>query len=493
MASLLPESMGSLLGRRKKHVRKTMFQLFNAEFREHYIWRRDHFASSSYFNVPIVFMIMINSVMIGVEIDYARDAHGFMEKLPWFVTECIFCLVFVTELVLRLHQQGYDYFTDVWNMFDYSLVIMSINDVNMKLSAPPDANSSVGWSCLRILRILRVASAIKSLKAFNQLFLLIQGTLDSLRTVFWVACCVTVLVYCYAVALTTIVGQDYAIRDKWYLADAYVGSVPKSMLTVLQVLTFDNWTSDIARPLMEYAKEDVSLLATCIIVLCIIMLSFGTLNILVGVMVERIGHLAKEHQESTSAVMEKTEDVLLASIQEDFRKCAQKQGKTEIDLRDFKKLIRTQSVSHKLKLLSINSAEAESLFELMDADQSGTLSPDEFTSGVKRVKGPARGTDLVKLISFSQRSCIRAALFVDRLRVLNDKVDEIQSRLNQVGYMLTLELQDRRRQEDRCDETWKTAAKKQMMSCWLDNHRAQEFPALVASTVDDLLHSLKKE
>lgn len=427
--------------------------------------------------------------MIGIEIDYARDASGFVESLPFFVTEFIFASVFMTEMVLGLHQGGFDYFNDVWNLFDFSLVVMSINDINVKVAERPQA---VGWSCLRILRLLRLARNIKSLHMLNELYLVMQGFLDSMRTVFWVGCCVMCLVYCLAVALTTVVGQDYGIRERWDTADIYVGSVPKAMLTVLQVLTFDNWSWDIARPLMEYGRDDVSVVGTFLILVSISIVSFGTLNILVGVMVERVGIIAKENQESTAAKSEKAEVVLLNSIQRDFHRVAAKKGKTDIDLREFKKLIRTRRVSEKLKLLSINATEAESLFELMDADNSGTLSPEEFIGGVKRIKGPARGTDLVKLISFSQRACMRAALFVDRIRVLNEKVDEIQSRLNSVGQLLTYELQERRKQEERNDETFKMAARKQIINVWLDSHRAQEFPDLVDSAVDNLLSSLNE-
>lgn len=249
-----------MMGRKSPEQERllTVFEQLNAEFREDLLKKRNHMASNGKFNAFIVLMIFINTVVIGLEVDNTRG-QDLEDRLMYFALEFVFAFVFFTEMLLRLNQLSWDYFVDPWNVFDYSLVVLSCSDIVVTIS-----NSSSGGmrlaSSLRIFRLLRVVRSIKGLKIVAGLWLIIQGILDSIRTVFWVACATIVMIYCFAVALTTIVGHDEEARSRWYLADVYVGSVSKSMLTILQVITLDSWTADIARPLMDIAPISLAIL-----------------------------------------------------------------------------------------------------------------------------------------------------------------------------------------------------------------------------------------
>merc|ERR1712190_638705 len=116
-------------------------------------------------------------------------------------------------------------------------------------------------------------------------------------------------------------------------------------------------------------------------------------------------------------------------MEDDF-KAADLDDGGELDYDEFTRLIKTQQFAFKLRLLGIQGDEADNLFELMDADNSGKVSPEEFITGLQKLKGPAKGQDLVTLICFAQKQCLRAIRFVDRLRELNDQADKIQERLD---------------------------------------------------------------
>lgn len=45
----------------------------------------------------------------------------------------------------------------------------------------------------------------------------------------------------------------------------------------------------------------------------------------------------------------------------------------------------------KLGLLGITIEEAESLFDIMDVNGSGTVTPEEFIAGLQKIKGQAKG------------------------------------------------------------------------------------------------------
>merc|ERR1719392_94270 len=194
----------------------------------------------------------------------------------------------------------------------------------------------------------------------------------------------------------------------------------RELWMIFQIITLDSWATDIVRPMSE-----VSPWMTWVMLFVITVCTFGVLNVIIAVMVERTLTIAKENRDIIGGVLEKTEKELLKSMAEDFF-ALDEDGSGELDFEEFQKLIRTPTFSFKLRLLGIFEDEAESLFELMDQDDSGTVSPEEFIAGLQKLKGPAKGQDLVQLIGFAQRQCARASRFCERISKLNIKADEIQ-------------------------------------------------------------------
>lgn len=386
------------------HLRKpagdrlpTVFQGLNAEFKEAFIKKSQHKANSGKFYAFILFMIGLNTIIIGFEVDNeSPTGNG-----AYLTLELIFVVTFLLEMLARLHHLGWEYFDDTWNVLDYSLVVLSLADsvVSITKHIAPIPGGGDGMQLaksLRVFRLLRIVRSIKGLQILSGLWLIIQGLLESMRTVLWVGCAVCIITYTFAVALCTFSAHEKEQVAAWYLLPMYTGSVKNSMLTIMQVFTFDTW-SDVARPLMEVAP-----FTGPILVFSMVVLAFGTLNILVGVMVQQVSSLAEDSKETTMKALERTETVLMQSILEDFVK-GDKTGTGEFDLRQFKKLIRTASLSEKLLLLAIRSEDAESLFDLLDADKSGTVSAMEFIEGLQKIKGSAKGVDVVQLICFAQK------------------------------------------------------------------------------------------
>lgn len=453
----------------------TVFEGFNAEFKDAFIKKRNHIAATGKFNTLIIFLIFLNTIIIGFEVDNENNAPS-GSLSGYLVLEVLFAGGFLLELFARLHRDGWDYFDDSWNVFDYSLVVLGLADIVMsiaKIGSPAGENSGMQLAqSLRVFRLLRIVRSIKGLKILSGLWLIIQGLLESMRTVFWVGCAVLVLTYTFAVSLCTFTAHDTEQIAAWHLTATYTGSVPKAMLTIVQVFTFDSW-SDVARPLM-----DVSPYSGPIILGCIVILAFGTLNILVGVMVLQVSTLAQDSKETSGKVLERTEIVLMQSILEEFLK-GDKKGTGELEFREFKKLIRTSSLNSKMLLLGIRSEEAESLFDLLDADKSGTLTAVEFIEGLQKIKGSAKGMDVVQLICFAQKQCIRATRFVERIKALNYRTDEIQMRLNSVVTGLAVELHGRQTGEHRDQVTKIEAAQREGVIAELDRNRMHQYPTNV--------------
>jgi len=474
----LKSVVGMITGRKggNQYRLQTVFEQMNAEFAEDAKKRKDHVANNPYFNCGIAVLIVVNTIMIGVEVDHARG-DALEDRIGFFLLDFIFAFVFFVEMLFRQNQLGWDYFIDPWNVFDYTLVVLNCADLVISISSEGSGGIKLA-STLRVFRLLRVVRSIRGLKMFYGLWMIIQGLLDSLRTMTWVAVLLLIIVYCIAVALTTLVGHDEYVHEHWLESEQYVGRVWRSMWTVIQIITLDNWATDIARPLMEFAPASLFF-----VFLTIIVCTFGVMNIIIAVMVERMQTIAQENKDMTSSVLQHTEQELLKSMGEEFND-ADLDGNGELEYDEFKRLIRTSSLQYKFRLLGIQVDEAESLFELMDADKSGAVTPEEFITGLQKLKGIAKGQDLVQLICFAQKQCLRAVRFVERLKQLNIQADIIQERLNDVGKGITHELTDRKKASSRNEIVWKNAASREKVITKLDLNRQLEFPSLAKDMND---------
>lgn len=199
-------------------------------------------------------------------------------------------------------------------------------------------------------------------------------------------------------------------------------------------------------------------------------------------MVERLQSRVDEEAARTDKLLADTEEELLESLDEDFAEATLTENK-ELSKQAFNELIKRPNMIMKLNLLGVHTDEAEKLFDLIDADKSGFVSPTEFTGGIQKLRGEAKGEDLVALICFMQRQRCRAQRFVERVQNLSRKADDIQGNLNGVGRGITHELLSRKEAEVRNDEVWQQAGQRQGVIDQLDRGRQVAFPSLKASEV----------
>jgi len=296
--------------------------------------------------------------------------------------------------------------------------------------------------------------------------------LESLRTLAWVALLLFLLVYCIAVSLVTAIPVTETTREKWPEFDVYFGGVWKAVWTVMQIVTLDNWCKDILRPVM-----DVSAPAAILVFLTVVVGTFGVLNIVIAVMVERIRTIAQENKDLANRVLEHTEQDLFMSMASDFTE-AELNEEGELGIDEFSEMLKTPSMTLKLRLLGIMSDEAEALFEIMDADLNGSVSPEEFVTGLQKLKGVAKGQDLVQLICFAQKQCQKATQYVESVKVLSKQADVIQERLNGMGHSIAHELKHQKECAVRHDEVRRHAEERVQVIGKLDKSRQMQFPTL---------------
>lgn len=429
-----------------------------------------HPAGSFWFNCLVGFFLVLNAILIGVETDGPVRSVDLIDRIGYFSGETLFAIFFLAEMLIRQHQLSWDYFLDPWNFFDYGLVVLTLTDLMSSLGGNRNAVLKLACS-LRILRLLRVARVIKGLVVVNSLWALMQGMLESLKTLFWIAVVFSGITYCLAVALTTLVALDPETQEMWPEYRTYCGSVLRSFWTLVQVITLDSWAEDIARPISLTVPS-----ALIVIFLAIIICNFGLLNLIIGTVVQRVLVMTEEKRNATTEALKDVENLVLEDIETDFR-IADTSGDGELDQEEFLELLKTPSFLTKLNLLRIRFDEAESMFELIDADGSGTINDDEFKNGLAQLKGEAQGTALVNLINQAQKNSADCARYVEQLARLNERVKTLQERVESVGAVCTEELRNRNTASVRTEQVWQRAHERVELLEQFERDRLLSFPA----------------
>ncbi|CAK9090071.1 unnamed protein product [Durusdinium trenchii] len=236
-----------------------------------------------------VLLLIANTTFLGFEVDDQRSAASGGRPV-YVLIELFFATVFILEWLVRIHQQRRRGARSLRNIFDYTLVLVGFNDCMMTLLRPL-AGTQLSRA-FRVFRGLRVARSVRGVRRLSGLWFIIGGLLESLPTMGIVTLIVLTLVYALAICLTTTVAGEPLLLSFWNHGPMYTGTVGRSMLTVLQVATLDGWSDLIARPMSRDRG-----FGSFRVLFFVILLNFGTFNILVAIMIERIVTMATDTKE----------------------------------------------------------------------------------------------------------------------------------------------------------------------------------------------------
>eukprot|EP00927_Polykrikos_kofoidii_P014763 TRINITY_DN16511_c0_g1_i11.p1 TRINITY_DN16511_c0_g1~~TRINITY_DN16511_c0_g1_i11.p1 ORF type:complete len:656 (-),score=62.25 TRINITY_DN16511_c0_g1_i11:79-2046(-) len=259
---------------------------------------------SSAYNVSITFVVLLNTLELGLEAEYPD------QKLIWSGCEHAFTGVFVAEMLIKLSVYHWHYFRDGWNVLDFALAVSAALDVwvlRVVLGSLLDLQS---FSILRIMRMARLVRVLRLVKKFQRLILILSAVADSIRTTAWAGMLLGLCVYVCAIFCVEYVGRGtssiypgYAdfddIDSQELLAQfnpyLFFGSMPRSMLTLFGIATLSEWR-EIVWPIV--VKQP---LVICFFVVFTMFVTFGVMNVIVGMIVEGVMTKSRSFEMETKA------------------------------------------------------------------------------------------------------------------------------------------------------------------------------------------------
>jgi len=339
-------------------------------------------------------LLVLNAAAVGVQVNYMAGQRD--DKVPRYfrATDTAFCVVFTVELVARICIGGRGFFRTKgswkWNWFDTIMVVFSVLDeltlVLLAGTAVQEVIRSLG--VLRILRLGRIVRFIRMVRLIPELKSMVYLITASMSSFFWTVVLLLMLVYIFAVYFTELATelsqQHPSTEPSIEVMLEYWGSLPRSTLALFMAISGgEDWRNFVD----VFDVESTSYLLH--VILFSMYIAFATmvmLNLVTGVFVDGAQKMFNQEQE----------DQLIRIAAKIFVD-AEKDSSESISFEEFARLVATRCLDDWFAALGFSLGEADKLFQVIDEDDSGSLSLSEFVRGCLRMKGNVKACDLALL------------------------------------------------------------------------------------------------
>eukprot|EP00927_Polykrikos_kofoidii_P005723 TRINITY_DN12275_c0_g1_i1.p1 TRINITY_DN12275_c0_g1~~TRINITY_DN12275_c0_g1_i1.p1 ORF type:complete len:787 (+),score=149.71 TRINITY_DN12275_c0_g1_i1:67-2361(+) len=393
---------------------------------------------SQIFDIVCGIPILAFAMLLGLETNHMSQNEGNSNSMFKKMHVC-FNIWSVTELMIRGAGLGKDFVVGedrFWNLLDVFMVVTSVIDVIFWIAVNEKAVRSAGMvrtlkgvRMLRLVKTCRIARMLRYVHEFKKMVFSLQA---SIMTLFWCVTVIFALVYIFAILftqgamehLTKVYGDDPSYADKASELRHFYGSLPKSIFSLYISMSGGMSWEAVVRPLMP-----VHWTLTVLFLIFITFSIFGLLNVLTSVFVESTIKSAQHYKELVIQESQSKKETAISHLRNLFRQM-DVDGNGELDQKEMRKYLAEDcDCIGYLEACDISINDVSVLFRLLDSDDSGTVSLDEFCEGCLTLKGEARSYDIHCLIYENNRflskwSSFSRALF-DRMRHLDVTMSEV--------------------------------------------------------------------
>ncbi len=204
----------------------------------------------------ILILIILNAITLGLETNPAVMEE--VGPLLHALDEAILA-IFVAELAARIAVYRGRFFQDPWSLFDLVVVGIALVPVTESLSV---------LRALRILRVLRMISVVPSLRR------VVGGLITALPGMGSILLLLCLIFYVFSVIGAKLYGPTNP---------ELFGGLGQTAYTLFQVMTFDDWSAGVAKPIMEQHP-----FAWVFFIVFILVSTFMALNLFIGVVVSAL-------------------------------------------------------------------------------------------------------------------------------------------------------------------------------------------------------------
>ncbi|CAJ1368812.1 unnamed protein product [Effrenium voratum] len=395
----------------------------------------------------IALLIVANGIVIGFQTDPNFDSWD-----GWIYIDVTFAGFLVLEILIRFAVLGCCEFWRgsercVWNFFDSFLAVAAITDISWQLSAaePPDM---AGTFLLRFFRLVRLARIVRvfRLKVMKDLRLMVRGLVAGIWTLSLAFTLLFAVLYVIAGFANIAMGGSSKLLELGLTN--YFYNIPVSMFTAFRCFTGD-CTNGVGHSITTMLTAEFGLPFVLGYIASYMLVTMGIFNVILAVYVDITMKAAKENDAVTAdqyaresiRVARATRELLkkfaaayhLCHVDEQMHENVNERleinhaatlftddeihDNIEISKELFLLVVQDRGVQRLMDELELPAGRAH-LFEVIDADGSGSLQISELLQGLLKLRGEVNKGDAI------------APLLATR--VIQQKLEKIQEESNRI-------------------------------------------------------------
>jgi len=368
------------------------------------------------FELLVAGMITLNALVMCVEIQHAGirigrrlkyDADGDHSSNVWpgaesvFVAfDWIFGLLFLLEAILKLVGFHLQYFRVAWNLVDFTCVVAFVID---KITSAIDVQflDAQTVRLMRLFRLVRLVRLIRHMEKLDMLYIMTTAIRGSTMIIVWAFVLLSLVLMTCALFLSELLqstyfdGASYESLSPAELASRlelykYFGSFSRCMFSMFE-LTLANWP-----PVARLLTEEISEWFSLICVLHKLVVGFAIVGVINGVILQETFKVALT-DDLVMVRQRKRAKLGMQKKMQEFFEALDLDRDGALTFSEFMVVAAQPEVMLWLESLEIETDDLLTLFLLIDSDGDGTLTMDELISEVPRLRGGARGIDMLAL------------------------------------------------------------------------------------------------
>jgi voltage-gated sodium channel len=324
------------------------------------------------FELVLCGVIVFNLALMVVETDFNQtkiEIPGWMDALNHSLLAA-----FTLELMVRLYVYRFKFFKDPMSIIDAGVVGLDLCSTALEFFF----SGVGGFSVLRILRLLRLSRATLIVEKVPELSMLARSLIGALKPIFWGS---IVLVFLFAVWGVLAVQFINPLNEELDAKGLYFNcercpraynTVWHSSLTMMQqIIAGDSWGM-VTLPIIEHYPSSM-----IFFVLMFITLEVALMNVVLACVVDSAAQ-ARVDDLSGDNVKRK-----LTALCEDL----DDDNSGEITFTELKRGFKTnREFKRRMGQMDIHEQEIDVVWDILDADKSGTIQVVEFVDELSKLK-----------------------------------------------------------------------------------------------------------
>eukprot|EP00930_Biecheleria_cincta_P033128 TRINITY_DN22941_c0_g1_i1.p1 TRINITY_DN22941_c0_g1~~TRINITY_DN22941_c0_g1_i1.p1 ORF type:complete len:622 (+),score=101.80 TRINITY_DN22941_c0_g1_i1:33-1898(+) len=356
------------------------------------------------FEAIVAILIISNSLLIGVQVQYAAEHIDEPMPVGFTVAQTTYSFVFLMELILRILADGSSFFTEFddaskwgWNMLDLFVVATSMFEIGVNFVSPDTSTSLIPTTGLRILRVVRITRLIRVIRIvrvvrfIRALRTLVYSIFCTLRALIWSMFLLVLIMYVFSIILTdTVISEvNESGMPENHKVLQHFGSIHASMQTLFKSLTGGLTWNEALDPLVDLSGWMYGAVFLIYIAFCY----FAVLNVMTGVFCHSAIRSAERDHELAIQAIHQDKKRYVDMVMKIFNKIDE-DASGSISILEFERGFQDREVRAMLTSLELDAHDAWTLFRALDFDGDNLVLAEEFLEGCLTLKGSAKAVDL---------------------------------------------------------------------------------------------------